>query len=50
MIFIKEDVEKKKKEIFLEDNLDMLINDLDCYCEVCDKVNRILGIVVFVMD
>ena len=49
-IFTKEDAEKKKKEIFPEDNLDMLINDPDRYREVRDKVNRTLGIVVPATD
>ena len=47
-IFTKGDGDKRKKEIFPEDNLDTLINDADRYREVRDSVNEALGIVTSV--
>ncbi|MGB8712707.1 MAG: malate:quinone oxidoreductase [Onishia taeanensis] len=47
-IFTKGDGDKRKKEIFPEDNLETLINDADRYREVRDSVNKALGIVTSV--
>lgn len=43
-IFSKEEAQKKKKEIFPEDNLDTLANNPERYREIRDTVNKQLGI------
>lgn len=43
-IFTKDEAQKKKKEIFPEDDLDTLINNPERYREVRDSANKILGI------
>jgi malate dehydrogenase (quinone) len=43
-IFAKEEAQKKKNEIFPEDDLDKLANDPDRYREIRDAVNSQLGI------
>ncbi len=43
-IFSKEEANKKKKEMFPEDDLDALINNPDRYREIRDSVNKQLGI------
>ncbi|MAA64072.1 MAG: malate:quinone oxidoreductase [Alteromonadaceae bacterium] len=43
-IFTKEAAQKKKKEIFPEDDLDILANNPDRYREIRDAVNEKLGI------
>ncbi|MDL0433447.1 malate:quinone oxidoreductase [Marinobacter sp. TBZ242] len=44
-IFSNEDAQKKKREIFPEDDLNTLIRDPDRYRKIRDEVNRQLGIV-----
>lgn len=43
-IFTKDEAQKKKKEIFPEDDLDTLINNPERYREVRDSANKTLGI------
>ncbi|GGY67257.1 malate:quinone oxidoreductase [Marinobacter zhanjiangensis] len=43
-VFSSEEAEKRKKEIFPEDNLETLINNPDRYREIRDAVNQRLGI------
>jgi malate dehydrogenase (quinone) len=43
-IFTSEEAEKKKKEIFPEDNLDALAKNPERYREIRDSVNKRLGI------